>query len=639
MGQRRDWRCAVGVALALCIAAVILAAFSLMSRVGREELYLADSAQQRFGWRYELLVGDRVQAYEPAFAEGVRVPELPEGTRAVRITRTLAEEIPDPELEWHSYQDGVEAFLDGELLHSDFRGEIERGEDGFLALTAEDWEKLHREQGDVWRKTRMSLPADYLGRELSVVTYFPEDWGIPVPEYPYLGNEESYIANYIVPSVKNDVTMTAYALLTLLIAAMYVVDIRNDGADAKTLLLSLYFLLLFLSAANNSYAGYFSELNARMNLSLLNELYVAPLYLYVALRLRKRRWSYPLCAAIAVWALWTGIQWCVTMRREPEGSAASMGPWALAVFLAVAVAACVDGIVRARSTRRSRRRLAAYGLAFAVIMVVYLFNRFQAWGGAGKYLVNGIWSSLKAGNFGTVEKLVTDVVSAMAVIVVATEFVRRTLRTRQEMSVLQDRAVQTMESYRRLLTVQDGTNMLRHEMRHHMLALSGMLNGGDVSRAKRYVDAVAGDLDRLPTGRYSGNLLVDVIAGSYLDRAWTQGIRVEHRLNVPEELKIADEDMSVFLSNMLQNALEACERMEEGADRYIRLEMRLRGSFLFFKCANSAPEESGERRERPGHGYGLAAMRRVAEKYNSTLVIEHANGEFSIMSDLCLRER
>ena len=206
------------------------------------------------------------------------------------------------------------------------------------------------------------------------------------------------------------------------------------------------------------------------------------------------------------------------------------------------------------------------------------------------------------------------------------------------MDVLREREQQTMAGYERLLASEDATRALHHEMRHHMLALSAILADGDVERARRYVDTVADDLDQTPAGRYCQNILVDMIAGSFLDRAKAEGIRVEHRLNVPQELDIADEDLSVFLSNMLQNALEACRRIGPDRDRHIWVDMHLRGKFLFIQCVNSAPDQE-ERKARPGHGYGLAAMRAVAEKYNSVLVAAHTQGGFLVESDFCLNKK
>ena len=77
--------------------------------------------------------------------------------------------------------------------------------------------------------------------------------------------------------------------------------------------------------------------------------------------------------------------------------------------------------------------------------------------------------------------------------------------------------------------------------------------------------------------------------------------------------------------------------MEPEQDRHIWVDMHLRGNFLSIQCVNSAPDEE-EARERPGHGYGLAAMRAIAEKYNSALLLERAPGEFSVTSDFCLEQ-
>ena len=77
-------------------------------------------------------------------------------------------------------------------------------------------------------------------------------------------------------------------------------------------------------------------------------------------------------------------------------------------------------------------------------------------------------------------------------------------------------------------------------------------------------------------------------------------------------------------------------RMDPGADRYIKVDMQLKGNFLFIRCVNSAPEGPEKREERSRRGYGIDAMQAVAEKYNSVLVINRSKGEFSAMSNLCM---
>ncbi len=633
MQERTDIKTICGVAALLAIVAALLAAFSLLGRVDVQEQTLHDWSDRSFGWSYEVLVDGAARPYEPQFQENGYMLVLPDGTEAVRITRVMEEEITDAQLGWYSRETCMEVFLDGEILYSDF-GQVQRGDDGFLRPTEKDWEqKSQKLSGDALQIT-IGLPSDYVGKTLSVVSYFPDGYENPMPEYPYLTSPVAYVGFFVVKSLKDNIYITLYAALALLIAAMFLLDMRNSGGDSKTLLLSLYFLMQFLSAASMSFAGIYSELDVFLDTGLLLRLCMAPLYLYLALRL-KGRMRVPLSCAVLLWSAYEVVCWIV-VRRSNIGNADVIGPGSMIICLAVLAALGAENFRRGKKEELNKKMLAGYGLIAAAILTVYLVDKAIIWEGLGNYLL-GIWNPLLQGNFDPAMEPLNRVISSMTVIAVIVEFILRTMRTLQQNSVLQERARQSLESYNRLLETEEATSAMRHEMRHHMTALSGILKTGDIGRASRYVDAVIGDLEQIPEGRYSQNMLVNVIMGSYLDQARAERIQEEHHLSVPPELNIADEDLSVFLSNMMQNALEACRRIKTG-ERRIKVDMHLRGKFLFIQCVNSAPDEE-EHKARPGHGYGLAAMRAVAEKYNSVLVAEHTPDGFLVESDFCLNKR
>ncbi len=632
MKEHSGRRYLLGTAVILAVAALILAVFSLLSVTARTDLSLGDTQERRFGWRYEVLTDEGARPYEPVFENWVYL-QLPEDTRAVRVTRVMTEDIPQAELMWMSYQDGVEVTLDGFPLYTDFPG-LERDADGFVHPDEAQWDRIWRRQSETVRSTRMSLPTDYVGRELSVTTYFREGYEL-WPEYPYIGGEDTVVAaSTLVTSVRYNAVMTLYALLALLMAGVFLVDAYNNSrVDGRTLLLCLYFLLLFLKEAYGSLAGYYSVLTARLDLRFLSAVYMAPLYLYLALRMRSR-WKWPLCAAVGAWAVFESVR----ELTAPEGLAGLVGPETLAVLLVVTAVLAADGLRWKKRAKQEKKRLLVYALLAAGLTAAYVLNRIHAWDGdVAGYFRDELWLGMRVGNFWPVVNLLTDVISWMTVIAVVSEAVRRTLATHRTVDVLRERERQIMAGYERMRASEDDTRALHHEMRHHMLALSAILADGDAVRARRYVDALAEDMAQAPSGRYSQNILVDMIAGSFLDKAAARGIRVEQHLNVPETLKIADEDLSVFLSNMLQNALEACERMAPERERHIWVDMHLRGNFLCVQCVNSRPEgEEPEARE--GHGYGLTAMRAVAEKYNSALLIERTPNSFSVTSDFCLEK-
>ena len=114
---------------------------------------------------------------------------------------------------------------------------------------------------------------------------------------------------------------------------------------------------------------------------------------------------------------------------------------------------------------------------------------------------------------------------------------------------------------------------------------------------------------------------------------------------MPEKLKIDDVELSILLSNMLENAVEACMRMESREESYIRLEIRKKKKFLFIECENNVDKkevlEEGQttvKGDRKKHGFGLDAMRAVAEKYASIIQTEREPDKFTVRTNLCLPE-
>ena len=154
----------------------------------------------------------------------------------------------------------MEVFLEEELLYSTFRGN-EYDANGFLLSAREELERIHteRENDLLYRSVRLSLPDDYLGKTLYITTYFPENPEYLYPVYPFLGNDDSQFSVMYVEENPEIVMLTFYAFFALIIAVIFLIDIPNSRADWRILLLSLYFLLLFLNKAFYSGPAYFSQ--------------------------------------------------------------------------------------------------------------------------------------------------------------------------------------------------------------------------------------------------------------------------------------------------------------------------------------------------------------------------------------------
>ncbi|MBQ8401994.1 MAG: sensor histidine kinase [Clostridia bacterium] len=226
------------------------------------------------------------------------------------------------------------------------------------------------------------------------------------------------------------------------------------------------------------------------------------------------------------------------------------------------------------------------------------------------------------------------------------DFVMQIVRRNAEIQALalQNRyANEHAEHLRRSL---DETRTMRHEMHHHIDALQGMIAGGDMTRAADYIRSLGGDFCAEPT-RYTDHALINALVSSCAQKAKILGAEFEASVQVPEVIDIDDTDLAVLLSNMIDNALEAVVQVPDKKDRRLHLTAAIfENTGLFISCTNTFAEERKvddegnllSTKAEEGHGLGLKAMHRVAEKYNNILLPEIEGNTFHVKTYLYFKK-
>ena len=174
--------------------------------------------------------------------------------------------------------------------------------------------------------------------------------------------------------------------------------------------------------------------------------------------------------------------------------------------------------------------------------------------------------------------------------------------------------------------------LLRHDLRHHAAALSRLIDAGEQERCRAYLAELSGQQEAEAPLRYADNLVANAVMAAYLAPAQAAGIEVRCEARVPAELPLRDTELSVLLSNLLSNAVEACERVRaEGAGRpFVSLSMRAQDGRLAVRCENAAvPGASFSRTSKADasrHGLGLPAMRQIVERHGGALYADVEGG-------------
>lgn len=183
---------------------------------------------------------------------------------------------------------------------------------------------------------------------------------------------------------------------------------------------------------------------------------------------------------------------------------------------------------------------------------------------------------------------------------------------------------------------------IRHDIKKHMHSVVYMLEHEEYTSAKDYIEKLYTTANQLSSPIYSGNNMVDIILNQNVNRARELGIKIDMNVMVPADLSIEDTDICIILGNLLDNAMEACMRMDKEYARYITLQIQQKKAYLYICISNSYNGEVkfvnniyesvkvGER----FCGIGISNVKKVVEKYQGEINLSHSDSEFTVKAML-----
>ena len=210
--------------------------------------------------------------------------------------------------------------------------------------------------------------------------------------------------------------------------------------------------------------------------------------------------------------------------------------------------------------------------------------------------------------------------------------------------------------YEAMKTHQQELRRISHDIKNHNRTISGLIDQGRYREAAEYADSLVIKTSESSPVTDCRNVLVAALLNDKLGKLEEKGIKVTTCVMVPEVMTVKDIDVSILLGNLLDNAVEACLRDTVTAEKFIDLDMRLKGPLLVITVRNSysgelntipypASGESSADGIGPGddgreyflttkpdphfHGIGLTNIRRAAERYNGRLTLSHDDRVFT----------
>lgn len=175
----------------------------------------------------------------------------------------------------------------------------------------------------------------------------------------------------------------------------------------------------------------------------------------------------------------------------------------------------------------------------------------------------------------------------------------------------------------------------RHDIKNHFLAIENLIRTGQNDCALDYLSKITHSLKATSNYSDTGNVPVDCILNYKLSQAAEKGIAVTTAIAVPPKLEYDLDDIITVIGNLIDNAIEACEKLND--DKYIKFTMKYCKGTLFISIVNSFNGEVNKnyngyqstKNDSFAHGIGLRSIKITIEKYNGELLLNHNDNEFS----------
>lgn len=176
---------------------------------------------------------------------------------------------------------------------------------------------------------------------------------------------------------------------------------------------------------------------------------------------------------------------------------------------------------------------------------------------------------------------------------------------------------------------------MTHEYKNQIMCIESLIRTKTYDELEEYVRKVSGHLSTELDYIKTNNVIVDAILNSKYREILDKNIVFIFKINDLAEINICDEDIVVILSNMLNNAIEACEKCLDR--KVIKMKFVKEKDNIIISVRNTYDGEliikdgeiqTSKRHEIDEHGIGIKNIIDIIEKYQGSYAIKNDKNEF-----------
>jgi sensor histidine kinase regulating citrate/malate metabolism len=180
--------------------------------------------------------------------------------------------------------------------------------------------------------------------------------------------------------------------------------------------------------------------------------------------------------------------------------------------------------------------------------------------------------------------------------------------------------------YQKIAEMHETLSTLRHDFKYYLEKIEELLQTGDKEKIELYLTEIRKQIPEGTLLYYCTDYVINALLTSYAKNCKKFDIKYKVKIALPNPLSIPRYDICIILCNLLEDALEACKKLDSG--REIDLAIKTDGKRMAIRVKNSF---NGVVSEYPKYGgLDLRNVRAFAQHYDGHVFMKQTESVFTV---------
>ena len=202
-----------------------------------------------------------------------------------------------------------------------------------------------------------------------------------------------------------------------------------------------------------------------------------------------------------------------------------------------------------------------------------------------------------------------------------------------QLQLLQESNKEKMQAFYETSAANEFQKRILHDYGNQLNCIQGLLNEKQYNKAQEYTEKLTDTICEGMDVVSVNNPVINIILNQKYHMAEDKGIAMIFQLNDLSKVWLEEQDIVILISNLLDNAIEACDK---SGDKIIRLKIVLEKKEMVVSVKNTVnePVQIGDdfiyttKKDKRKHGFGIKNIQMVLDKYDGMGMMRYEDGWF-----------